>query len=203
MESLRYFALYKPYLMLSQFSPEAGGKPTLADLNYHFPKDVYPLGRLDAESEGLLLLTNDKPLNKLLLDPVFKHERCYYVQVDGEITDEACEQLRKGFEIRLNDRKHKTLPALAEKVKTPSWLRERVPPVRFRKNIPTSWIRISLVEGKNHQVRKMTAATGFPTLRLIRESIVDLKLNGMIPGSVKEMKKEEVYKLLELGENAI
>ena len=198
MDHIRYYILYKPYLMLSQFSPEAGGKPTLADLNYHFPKDVYPVGRLDAESEGLLLLTSDKQLNHNLLEPSFGHERSYLVQVDGEITEEACKRLQSGMEIKLNDRMHKTLPAEVSLIKAPSWLRERVPPVRFRKNIPTSWIRLTLTEGKNHQVRKMTAKVGFPTLRLIRESIGNLKAEGLVPGTVKELKKEEVYKLLGL-----
>ncbi|HEV7230801.1 MAG TPA: pseudouridine synthase [Bacteroidia bacterium] len=198
MEHIRYYILYKPYLMLSQFSPEAGGKPTLADLNYHFPKDVYPVGRLDAESEGLLLLTNDKQLNHLLLEPSYGHERTYLVQVDGEITEDACSELKKGMEIKLNDRIHKTLPAQADKIKPPSWLRERVPPVRFRKNIPTSWIRLTLTEGKNHQVRKMTAKTGFPTLRLIRESMGKLNVEGLVPGTVKELKKEDVYSLLDI-----
>src|ERR1700756_5000356 len=96
-ELFRYFILYKPYNMLSQFSAEAGGRDTLADLNFHFPKDVYPVGRLDADSEGLLLLTNDKKLNHTLLEPGFGHERSYLVQVDGEITEEACDQLEEGL----------------------------------------------------------------------------------------------------------
>jgi 23S rRNA pseudouridine2457 synthase len=194
----RYFILYKPYLMLSQFSAEAGGKPTLADLNFHFPKDVYPVGRLDAESEGLLLLTSDKKLNNLLLEPTHGHERTYLVQVDGEMTEEACQLLKSGMKIKLADKFHQTLPAEATLIKSPSWLRERVPPVRFRKNIPTSWVRIALIEGKNHQVRKMTAQAGFPTLRLVRESMGNLKANNLIPGTVKEMKREEIYSLLKL-----
>jgi 23S rRNA pseudouridine2457 synthase len=198
MENFNYYILYKPYQMLSQFSPEAGGKPTLADLNYHFPKDAYPVGRLDADSEGLLLLTNDKKLNHSLLEPAHGHERSYIVQVDGDITEEACKELEKGMEIKLNDRLHKTLPATASIIKAPSWLRERVPPVRFRKNIPTSWIRLTLTEGKNHQVRKMTAKCGFPTLRLIRESMGKLKVEGLIPGAVKEMKEDDIYTLLDL-----
>jgi 23S rRNA pseudouridine2457 synthase len=198
MDHYRYLILYKPFLMLSQFSPEAGGKPTLADLNFHFPIDVYPVGRLDAESEGLLLLTNNKKLNNLLLEPKHGHERTYIVQVDGAITPEAAEQLEEGMTIRVKDRSHQTRPAKAEIISEPSWVRQRNPPVRFRKHIPTSWLRLTLTEGKNHQVRKMTAQAGFPTLRLIRESMGKLTLNGLIPGAVKDMKMEELFPLLGL-----
>ncbi len=196
MERHRYLILYKPYLMLSQFSAERGGKPTLADLNFHFPKDVYPVGRLDAESEGLLLLTNDKKLNNLLLEPSHGHERSYIVQVDGAITPGAAEELEEGMTITVKDRSHRTLPAKAEIISEPSWIRQRVPPVRFRKHIPTSWLRLTLTEGKNHQVRKMTASTGFPTLRLIRESMGKVTASALIPGTVKEMKMEELFPLL-------
>ena len=169
--------------MLSQFSRE-GDHPTLADLAFDFPKDVYPVGRLDADSEGLLLLTNDNFFKTRLLDPKQRHFRTYYVQVEGEITDEACAQLAAGVTISINGKKHQTLPARATPITEPD-LPERNPPIRFRKNIPTSWLSLSLHEGKNRQVRRMTAAVGYPTLRLVRWSIDDWKLESMQPGEIK------------------
>ncbi|MEW6467615.1 MAG: pseudouridine synthase [Bacteroidota bacterium] len=190
----RYYIIYKPYGMLSQFTPEHG-KATLAGL-HKFPKDVYPVGRLDADSEGLLLLTNDKRLNHLLLDPAHGHQRSYLAQLDGQVTEEALESLRKGVCIQVNDKDHLTLPAFAELIPAPD-VPERNPPVRYRKNIPTSWIKLRLTEGKNRQVRKMTAAVGFPTLRLIRVSIGGIELGGLQPGTYKELSGNSVY--LKLG----
>lgn len=180
--------------MLSQFSRE-GDHLTLADLDFVFPKDIYPVGRLDADSEGLLLLTNDNFLKTRLLDPKNKHLRTYYVQVDGDITHEACHELAQGVAININGKSYKTLPSIAKLIDTPE-LPERNPPVRFRKNIPTSWLSISLYEGKNRQVRKMTASVGFPTLRLVRWAIGRTTLlsgdkNFVAPGTVWEMTKEE------------
>lgn len=192
----RYFIIHKPYGMLSQFSKE-GNHTTLADL-YNFPKDVYPVGRLDADSEGLLILTNDKFLNNQLLNPKHRHERTYWVQVDGAITNEAIQQLKLGVNINVNGKIYKTLPAKAKIIATPNEIEEREPPIRFRKDIPTSWIEISLTEGKNRQVRKMTAAVGFPTLRLIRVKIEDLNLFPLKCGEVKEMPKNDIYRLLGL-----
>jgi 23S rRNA pseudouridine2457 synthase len=202
----RYFIVYKPFGMLSQFSRESPSQITLANLDFRFPSDAYPVGRLDAQSEGLLILTNDKSLNHKLLNPVQGHERSYLVQVDGAITPEAIQKLVGGMTLNWKKDTHHTLPARAEKAEPPSWLPERTPPVRFRKNIPTSWIRLTLKEGKNHQVRKMTAQAGFPTLRLIRESIEGLlitdsilTLEGIVePGKVMEIKKEELVLLLRL-----
>ncbi|WP_439557515.1 pseudouridine synthase, partial [Dyadobacter sp.] len=154
--------------MLSQFTRE-GDHPTLADLDFEFAKDIYPVGRLDADSEGLLLLTNDNFLKTKLLEPRNKHTRTYYVQVEGEITAEACEQLSRGVVISINGKAYKTLPANARVIEEPP-LPERNPPIRFRKNIPTTWLALTLREGKNRQVRRMTAAVGFPTLRLARWS---------------------------------
>lgn len=172
--------------MLSQFTKE-GEHQTLADLDYNFPKDIYPVGRLDADSEGLLLLTNDNRLKTQLLDPKRKHLRTYWVQVEGEITDEACAKLSSGVQISVNGKKYNTLPAKARKIDLPT-LPERNPPIRFRANIPTSWIEISLHEGKNRQVRKMTASVGFPTLRLVRHRIGQyLVADGLQPGDVKEI----------------
>lgn len=192
----RYFIIHKPYNMLSQFTRE-GNRTSLKDL-YNFPSDVYPLGRLDADSEGLLVLTSDTQLNNLLLNPAFKHKRTYLVQVEGELTDEALDILSGGITIYVKGKMHKTLPAIAEKVQQPVWLTERNPPVRYRKSIPTSFLTLTLNEGKNHQVRKMTAATGFPTLRLIRIAIEQLQLEGLGPGEVKELGRTEIYRLLKV-----
>jgi 23S rRNA pseudouridine2457 synthase len=190
----RYFVIYKPYEMLSQFTKE-GAHKTLANLNYSFPKDVYPVGRLDADSEGLLLLTNDKMLNHLLLDPKFKHNRTYLAQVEGNLSAEAKIKLEKGVLISVDGKEYKTLPSKIVLVNEPD-LPERNPPIRFRKNIPTTWIELTLHEGKNRQVRKMTAAAGFPTLRLVRTGIEKISLGKMLPSEVKEIKKEEINFLL-------
>ena len=191
-----YYIIYKPYGMLSQFSRE-GEKPTLADLIFEFPKDVYPVGRLDADSEGLLILTNDKKLNNQLLDPTNKHKRTYYVQVEGDINVKALQILSSGVDISLNTRNYKTLPAEAAKIEEPN-LPPRNPPIRYRKNVPDSWIKLTLTEGKNRQVRKMTAKVGFPTLRLVRYSIEKLSLGNMLSGDVVEVERGEMYNKLKL-----
>ena len=191
-----YFLIYKPYLMLSQFSRE-GDKQTLADLDFDFPTDVYPVGRLDADSEGLLLLTNDKQLNHRLLNPKFRHNRTYYVQVEGQLTEEAYRQLSEGVTISVDGKSYHTLPATARIIPEPA-LPERNPPIRYRASIPTSWLAISLHEGKNRQVRKMTAAVGFPTLRLVRWAIEGLMAEGMMPGDVRELGRAEVMQGLKL-----
>lgn len=194
--SLRYFAICKPFNMLSQFSRE-GDHATLADLPFDFPQDVYPVGRLDADSEGLLLLTNDKHLNHALLDPSRKHPRTYYAQVEGSISAEAIEHLKKGVNISINGKQHRTLPAMAKALEVVH-LFDRHPPIRFRKNVPDSWLSLTLTEGKNRQVRRMTAAVGFPTLRLVRMSIEQLELGSMLPGDVREFEREEFYRLLRI-----
>jgi 23S rRNA pseudouridine2457 synthase len=188
--SFSNFVIYKPYGTLSQFTPE-GNKPGLGTL-HPFPKDCYPVGRLDADSEGLLILTNDASLNKKLLDPRYGHKRTYFVQVDNEITDEAIAKLSAGLDIKVEGKVYRTLPAEVKKIDYPP-LPERVPPVRFRKSIPTSWISMTLVEGKNRQVRHMTAAVGFPTLRLVRVKMGDLELGNMQPGDVIEIGKSELF----------
>lgn len=183
--NFKYYKIYKPFGMMSQFSRE-NNNPTLADLGFAFPKDVYPVGRLDHDSEGLLLLTNDSALNKLLLSPKNMHRRTYWVQVEGEISSEAIAKLCEGVEINLKGVKYKTLPAEVHAIPTPQ-LPERIPPIRFRLTVPTSWVSITLTEGKNRQVRRMTAAVGFPTLRLVRASIESLMLGEMQPGEVVEI----------------
>ena len=196
-----YFLIYKPYLMLSQFSRE-GDKVgprsvTLADLDFNFPTDVYPVGRLDADSEGLLLLTSDKQLNHRLLNPKFRHNRTYQVQVDGTVTEEACRQLSEGVTISVDGKSYHTLPATARPIPEPV-LPERNPPIRYRASIPTSWLSIALYEGKNRQVRKMTAAVGFPTLRLVRWAIENLTAEGMTPGQVRELSRADALRGLKI-----
>jgi 23S rRNA pseudouridine2457 synthase len=191
---LRYFIIYKPFQVLSQFSAE-GDKKTLKNY-FNVPKDVYPVGRLDYDSEGLLILTNDTKLNHRLLNPVNKHEREYWVQVEGEITDEAIVKLQQGVTISIDGKPHRTMPAKAVKFVEEPFVSERNPPIRVRKKIPVSWISLSLHEGKNRQVRRMTAAVGFPTLRLIRYRIENIKLEDLAPGSMAELSEKEIYKLL-------
>ncbi|REA58349.1 pseudouridine synthase [Dyadobacter luteus] len=194
----QYFLIYKPFGMLSQFTHE-GDHATLADLDFDFPKDVYPVGRLDADSEGLLLLTNDNALKTKLLEPRFKHKRTYYVQVEGQATQQACNAMSAGVVISINGKKYQTLPAKVTLLEEPE-LPERNPPIRFRKNIPTSWISVILHEGKNRQVRKMTAAVNFPTLRLARWAIGDISLAdcpvNISPGIVWELAPAEITRLL-------
>jgi 23S rRNA pseudouridine2457 synthase len=189
-----YFIINKPFQVLSQFSPE-DGKRTLTDY-YNVPKDVYPVGRLDYDSEGLLVLTNDKELNHRLLNPKFKHEREYWVQVEGMITPEAIAMLQKGIVISIDGKEHKTVPCKARIFVAEPIVPERNPPIRFRKNVPASWISLTLNEGKNRQVRRMTAKVGFPTLRLIRHRIEKITVAGLLPGEIKEIDKQTIYKSL-------
>jgi 23S rRNA pseudouridine2457 synthase len=189
-----YFIIYKPYLVLSQFSA-VDGKKTLADF-FDVPRDVYPVGRLDFDSEGLLLLTNDTSLNHRLLDPDFAHEREYWVQVDGAITDEAIATLQKSVSISIDGKSYNTRPCRAEIFSAAPPVPDRDPPIRFRKEIPAPWIRLILTEGKNRQVRKMTAKVGFPTLRLIRSRIEGLSLDSMQPGDMVELNQSTVYQQL-------
>ena len=191
-----YYVIFKPYGVLSQFTRLEPQHKTLADLGFKFPKDVYPVGRLDKDSEGLLILSNDKDLNHQLLNPDFEHSRVYTVQVDGQITDQAIQMLENGIGIKLGKSIYQTLPANAKLLPEGVGLPERDPPVRFRKLIPTSWLELTLIEGKNRQVRKMCAKTGFPVLRLVRTGIEQLLLQGMQPGDVKEIAGAELRKLL-------
>lgn len=181
--------------MLCQFSPE-GDKKTLADYFPGVAKDIYPVGRLDYDSEGLLLLTNDKALTHRLLEPKFAHRRTYWVQVEGIPEASALQQLERGVMISVNGKQHKTLPAKVKLLTEAPEVPERNPPIRFRKEIPTSWVALTLTEGKNRQVRKMTAAVGFPTLRLIRYSIGDITLEELKPGNFIELSAEETKKFL-------
>ena len=176
----RLILFNKPYLVLSQFTdPE--GRPTLAD--YIPVKDVYAAGRLDYDSEGLVILTDDGPLQNSVTDPHNKLAKTYWVQVEGLPTDEALAKLRAGVTLKDGP----TLPAQAERTGEPE-LWPRTPPVRFRKEIPTSWIELTIMEGRKRQVRHMTAAVGFPTLRLVRISVGTWKLGKLKPGEWREWK---------------
>ena len=190
----RYFIIYKPFQALSQFTSQEQ-KQTLQTY-FKVPPDVYPVGRLDYDSEGLLLLTNDTSLNHRLLQPEFLHEREYWVQVEGTITAAAIQQLQQGVVISVNGKKYQTRPAKVSAFTTDPEVPERHPPIRFRKNIPVCWIRVIVTEGKNRQVRKMTAQSGFPTLRLIRYRIGNLTLDSLQPGELRELGREEIYKRL-------
>jgi 23S rRNA pseudouridine2457 synthase len=189
-----YFITYKPFGVLTQFSGEG---PTLASLG-DFPKEVYPVGRLDKDSEGLLLLTDDTALNHHLLNPKFGHQRSYYVQVEGIPSPEALAQLRAGVSIQVDGRAYNTRPALAKLLEEAPILPDRDPPIRYRASIPDRWLQLTLIEGKNRQVRKMTAAVGFPTLRLVRYAIEKITLAGMQVGEVQELDQEAVYRALGL-----
>ena len=160
------------------------------------PVDIYPVGRLDYDSEGLLILTNDKKLNHSLLNPSFMHQREYWVQVEGFITTKAIEQLQNKVTITINGKKYRTQKCEASIFDQEPKVYERNPPIRFRKNVPTSWIKLVLSEGKNRQVRKMTAAVGFPTLRLIRYRIENCTIEGLHPGEMRVLKQPEMHKLL-------
>ena len=184
----KYYIIHKPYGVLTQFT-DKDKRPTLAQL-YDFPKDVYPVGRLDMDSEGLLILTNDKELTDFLLNPKNRHEREYFVQVEGLPAEDALDKLKQGIVIK----GEKTLPAKVKVIEEPGFP-ERIPPIRERKNIPTSWISLTLFEGKNRQVRKMTAAVGLPTLRLIRVRIENIHLTGLARGEVRPLRKEEIESL--------
>lgn len=193
---MQYFAVYKPYGMICQFSPEHHHR-TLADLPMEFPKDCYPIGRLDTDSEGLLILSNDKALTDKLLNPKNKHTRCYWAQVEGMLTEEKKKQFESGLNISINGKNHFCSGAAIKTIE-PTGLPERNPPVRYRKTVADSWVEITLTEGKNRQVRKMTAAIGLPTLRLIRISIEDLKLPILQPELVLELQEKEIYSLLKI-----
>ncbi|WP_425318492.1 pseudouridine synthase [Pseudomonas nitroreducens] len=178
----RLILLNKPFDVLTQFN-DSDGRATLKD--FVDVPGVYPAGRLDRDSEGLLLLTNDGRLQARIADPRHKLPKTYWVQVEGEPSDEQLDQLRKG--VQLND--GPTLPAEARRLEEPQ-LWERDPPVRFRKSVPTAWLELVIREGRNRQVRRMTAAVGLPTLRLVRVRIGPWQLDGLQPGEWREVSPE-------------
>lgn len=181
-------AFNKPYGVLSQFTPEPGSKwRTLSA--FSFPANVYPLGRLDADSEGLLLLSDEAQLNARLLDPRRGHRREYWAQVERVPTADALARLASGVVIR----GEKTRPCRVARIEVPVTLPPRDPPIRFRKNVPDAWLSIELTEGRNRQVRRMTAAVGHPTLRLVRVRIGEWRVDftQLPPGVWRELTTEE------------
>ena len=186
--------MYKPFNVLSQFTSQ-DGKQTLKDF-FDVPPDVYPVGRLDYDSEGLLILTNDKKLNQQLLNPLHAHEREYWVQVDGTITQQAITALQLAVSINVDGKIYQTKPCKVTMMEKEPTVPNRCPPIRVRKNIPTSWIKIKLTEGKNRQVRKMTADVGFPTVRLIRYRIGQCNMEGVMPGDMIVYSQKELNHLL-------
>ncbi len=186
MKKLLYLAFNKPFGILSQFTSDDKPEETLAHFN--LPKDVYACGRLDKDSEGLLLLTNDGALIERLLNPMHDKVKTYWVQVENIPTPKALEALVAG--VMIGD--YKTRPCKVRLLDPSPLIPERDPPVRFRKTIPTCWIEIQLTEGKNRQVRRMTAAVGFPTLRLIRMKIGKLSLGDLPVGSYRMINKEDI-----------
>jgi 23S rRNA pseudouridine2457 synthase len=194
--NFRHFLFYKPYGVLCQFTDEEG-RDTLA--NYGpFPKDIYPAGRLDYDSEGLVLLTNDGSFKHRLLEPKYAHPRTYLVQVEGIPKPEQLEKLRNGITI-YGQKLHGAEVSLADAEPN---LPPRPVPIRFRKSIPTTWIELTIREGRNRQVRKMTAAVGLPTLRLVRIKIGGLTLDGLVPGQSRELSQQEVETIFDYLDNS-
>ncbi|QTN33137.1 pseudouridine synthase [Akkermansiaceae bacterium] len=183
-------AFHKPYGVLCQFTPDRPGQKTLAE--FGFPGGVYPLGRLDMDSEGLLLLSDQSGMNSRLLDPANAHPRTYHAQVEG-IPDEAALDKLRGGGIVIQG--HRCLPCRAEALVPQPDIPPRDPPVRVRREIPDTWLSITLCEGKNRQVRRMTAAAGHPTLRLIRISIGDFSANSLASGQWEILEPEEIRKI--------
>lgn len=186
----RIIAFHKPYDVLSQFTAEEDGQRTLAE--FALPPGVYPVGRLDRDSEGLLLLSNDGAFIKRVLDPRHGHPRTYLAQVERVPDAAALQALRGGVDIRVGGKVHRTRPCHADLLDNEPDLPLRDPPIRFRKSVPTAWLRLVLTEGKNRQVRRMTAAVGFPTLRLVRVAIGALRLDGLAPGQWREVSRKDV-----------
>lgn len=179
-------AFHKPYDVLSQFTRELPEHRTLAD--FGFPSGFYPIGRLDRDSEGLLLLSDEKAIVDRLLNPRHGHPRSYWVQIEGEPEPSALQALGSG---QLVIQGHRCAPARVQRLQRPPSLPEREPPIRVRQQIPTSWIEMTLTEGKNRQVRRMTAAVGHPTLRLLRVAIGNFRLESLANGTWRELSQAE------------
>ncbi len=197
----KYFVVHKPFNVLSQFST-ADSKKTLKEF-FDVPSNVYPVGRLDYDSEGLLILTDDKKLNDYLLNPLNKHEREYWVQVEGNMSTAQIDLLQQGVEIKVNGKMYRTKRCMVKKFLNPPPVSSRNPPIRFRKSVPDCWIKIILTEGKNRQIRKMTAAVGCPTLRLIRYRIEGITLENLNPGEISTLPKQELYNLLKIKKDKL
>jgi 23S rRNA pseudouridine2457 synthase len=198
----RYLIFHKPYNVLSQFTDREvqqndaiAHRPTLK--SYISVPDVYPVGRLDRDSEGLMLLTDDGRLQNRLSHPRYQHPRTYWTQVERIPDESALEQLRQGVTIKGG---YRTRPAQVQRLEQPE-VPPRHPPIRDRKSVPTAWLELTLTEGKNRQVRRMTAAVGYPTLRLIRVAIAHLQLDGLQPGQWRMLTPAEVKRLTRLKRN--
>ena len=189
---MHVYRFWKPYGVLTKFT-DAEGRPTLAD--YVTIPEIYAAGRLDLDSEGLLLLTDDGSLSHRLTDPRFQHPRTYWAQVEHFPDTAALQKLRGGVELSEGGRLWRTRPAHAELLAAPPDLPERAVPIRARKNIPTAWLQLTITEGRNRQVRRMTAAVGCPTLRLVRWSIGAITLAGLTPGSLLPLTDAEIEAL--------
>ena len=188
---MRYVLFYKPYHVLSQFS----GEPRHETLSFFdLPKNIYSVGRLDKDSEGLLLLTDDGKLKHRLTEPSYAHQKVYLAQVEGSPSAKALAAMRNGITLDGKPTRPTTIRVLTREPAIP----ERVPPIRVRKTIPTTWLEIGLTEGRNRQIRRMTAAVGHPTLRLLRIRILFLSLDGLQPGIWRNLTSEELRKLKEL-----
>ncbi|NET70367.1 MAG: rRNA large subunit pseudouridine synthase E [Sphaerospermopsis sp. SIO1G2] len=187
--NLKYILFHKPYGVLSQFTQESPQHITLKE--YIDVPNVYPVGRLDWDSEGLMLLTNDGKLQHRLANPRFAHKRTYWVQVERIPDSQAIQKLCTGVKIK----DYHTRPAQVQLLLEEPTVSDRQPPIRYRKNVPTAWLEITLTEGKNRQVRRMTAAVGFPTLRLIRVSIAHLKLDNLPLGQWRILNTSEIKDL--------
>lgn len=192
----QYFIIHKPFKVLSQFSNE-NGNIGLGSL-FELPKDIYPVGRLDLDSEGLLILTNDKSLNNKLLNPKNAHKRTYWAEVEGVPDEASLEKFANGLVINVNGNAHKTLKCTISVIE-PTIIEERKPPVNYKKHPERCWLEIKLIEGKNRQVRRMTAAIGHPTLRLIRVAIEDLQLLPLRSGDITQVSEKAIYKKLNIA----
>ncbi|MGD1701183.1 pseudouridine synthase [Dapis sp. BLCC M229] len=191
----RYILFNKPYNVLSQFTENRDSNHRHHTLKKYISVDsVYPVGRLDQDSEGLLLLTNHGQLQHRLTDPKFAHPRTYWVQVERIPDTTALKQLQEGVTIK----NYQTRPAKVKLLSVEPSLPPRNPPIRFRKTVPTAWLEITLTEGRNRQVRRMTAAVGFPTLRLVRIAIAHLRLEELKPGEWRHLNSTEIESLKQI-----
>ena len=190
-----YILFYKPYGVLCQFSSKER-KTTLRDY-LTVPQDVYPIGRLDEDSEGLLMLTNDKRWTEIILNPAQKISKTYLALIEGIPDEEKLERLRKGVVVKIKNKGLlRTAPCTAEIIANPQWMEERNPPPVLRKNKQYCWLRITVIEGKNRQIRKMTATIGHPTLRLVRTEIGNLSLKELKPGQFRFVTEKEFSGLI-------
>lgn len=195
----RYFLINKPFGYLSQFTREEPHHKVLGDL-HDFPSQVYPVGRLDRDSEGLLILTDDKRLNAALLSPARKHPRTYWVRVEGSPTKEALDKLRNGVTIRIKKKEHQCAPVAVRVLPKEETIdiAPRNPPVRYRETVPDAWLELRLTEGKNRQVRRMCAAVGLPVLRLIRVAIEEVTLADLAGNPANEVSADWLLPKLRL-----